>query len=82
MDLGVRLSLLAGLIFLTFLINLPFGYLRGKTRKLTLKWFMYVHLPIPIVFLMRTFAHLEVRYIPVFVAAAVMGQLLGGRLEP
>jgi hypothetical protein len=80
MGLGVKLALLAGLFFITFLINLPFGYLRSKTRKLTFKWFLYIHLPIPFIFLMRTLAQFDIRYIPVFVAAAIIGQLLGGRL--
>ena len=28
-------------------LNLPFGYLRMNTRKLSFMWFVYIHLPIP-----------------------------------
>ena len=35
----------AGIALLTLLINLPFGYMRKKTRKFSLKWFLCIHLP-------------------------------------
>jgi hypothetical protein len=63
------------------MLNLPFGHLRAKTKKLSLKWFLCIHLPIPIIFLGRFLSHLDFRYIPIFVVAAIIGQIWGGKLE-
>ena len=76
-----RLLLAIGIFFFTILINLPFGYLRKKTRKYSFKWFLCIHLPIPFIFLARVSSGLSFRYIPLFVFAAVAGQIVGGRLE-
>jgi hypothetical protein len=38
-------------------------------------------LPIPIIFLGRLFSHLDFRYVPIFLLAAVLGQVWGGKLE-
>jgi len=65
----------------TLLINLPFGHARAKTRKYSLRWFLYIHIPIPIIFVARTISHVEMKYIPIFAVAAVAGQVIGGRLE-
>ncbi|GAB4390179.1 MAG: hypothetical protein Kow0025_20440 [Thermodesulfovibrionales bacterium] len=78
---SARLGLILGLFLFTFLINLPFGYMRGRSRKGSLRWFLCIHLPIPLVFLGRTLSHLDIRFVPIFVVAAVAGQLWGGRLE-
>ncbi|MBI5103183.1 MAG: hypothetical protein HZB33_15310 [Nitrospirae bacterium] len=63
------------------MINLLFGYLRNRTRKYSLNWFLCIHLPIPLIFLARTFSHLGLSYIPLFVVAAVTGQILGGKMD-
>ena len=69
------------LFVFTLLINLPFGYARAKTKKYSFRWFLYIHAPIPIIFIVRTFSHIQLEYIPIFVVAAVIGQILGGKLE-
>lgn len=74
------MALLLGLFSFTFMINLPFGYLRSKTRKRSLNWFLCIHLPIPFIFLGRFLSHLDFRYVPLFVAAALIGQIWGGKL--
>ncbi|MEE8185588.1 MAG: hypothetical protein V3T96_04225 [Thermodesulfobacteriota bacterium] len=66
---------------LTLIINLPFGYLRVKTKKLSIQWFLYIHLPIPLIFVFRKTAGISYHAIPVFVMAAVAGQILGGRFR-
>ncbi|MBI5344986.1 MAG: hypothetical protein HZB83_06595 [Deltaproteobacteria bacterium] len=71
---------LAVLVLAAFILNLPFGYLRGKTKKFSFQWFLYIHLPIPAIFLMRTFAGIGITFVPVIAIGAVMGQFLGGRL--
>ncbi len=61
-------------------LNLPFGYLRGKTRKFSLMWFLYIHLPIPAIIVLRKYAGLGFTFVPVIAMGAILGQLLGGRL--
>jgi hypothetical protein len=70
-----------GIFVLTFVLNLFFGYFRAKTKKYSFSWFLYIHLPIPAVFLARTYSGLDYRFIPVFLFAAVIGQIAGGKLE-
>jgi len=65
----------------TLLINLPFGRARAKARKYSLRWFLYIHIPIPIIFVARTISHVGIKYIPIFAVAAIAGQIIGGRLE-
>jgi hypothetical protein len=66
---------------LAFIINIPFGYLRNKTQKFSARWFLYVHLSIPLIIAARLLSHTDYRYIPIFILAAVAGQILGGRIE-
>jgi len=81
MDWLIKSAIVIGLFSLTFMLNMPFGYLRGKTKRFSLKWFLYVHLPIPFVLLARILSNIDMTYIPLFVLASVIGQVWGGRLE-
>lgn len=75
------LAILAGLLIFTTLLNLPFGYLRTKTRKYSILWFLYIHLPIPFIIAMRLTFGFTWKAIPLLVAAALAGQLAGGRMR-
>ncbi|HMK57383.1 MAG TPA: hypothetical protein VK448_12165 [Dissulfurispiraceae bacterium] len=66
---------------LAFAVNIPFGYLRNRSRKFSFHWFLYVHISIPLIVGARLLSHTDYRFIPVFILAAVAGQYLGGRLE-
>ncbi|NOZ25817.1 MAG: hypothetical protein GXO94_06995 [Nitrospirae bacterium] len=81
MDTLPKIAIVTGLFFVTYLINLPFGSLRGRARKFSLKWFLYIHVPIPVIFLLRVLSHIEFRYVPIFVFAALVGQFHGGKLQ-
>jgi len=81
MDFNAKLALITGLFSLTFMLNMPFGYFRGKTKRYSFKWFLYIHIPIPFIFLARILSQLDIRYIPLFVLAAIIGQVWGGKLE-
>lgn len=81
MDFSSRIVHVAILFALTVLINLPFGYLRKGTKRFSFKWFLCIHVPIPFIFIARVLSHLDFRYIPLFVAAAVIGQLWGAKME-
>ena len=68
---------------LVFLINLPFGYWRASVRKLSRQWFLAVHIPVPVVILLRIYSGLGFKLIsfPVIVGAYFLGQFVGGRLR-
>jgi hypothetical protein len=63
-------------------LNLPFGAWRVRTRKLSLSWFLSIHLPIPFLFLLRRACGLAWPWIGLSLLCAVGAQLLGGRLWP
>lgn len=75
-DYTLKLLLLTLIIFI---INLPFGYLRAGTRKFSVKWFLYIHLPIPIIVLLRIYSDIgfAIYTYPLFVGAFFLGQLAG-----
>lgn len=81
MDFSNKLYAIIMLFVFTLLINLPFGYARARSKRYSFRWFLYIHVPIPIIFIARTISHIELRYIPVFAIAAIMGQIIGGKLE-
>jgi hypothetical protein len=64
-----------------FLVHIPFGYLRSRSKKYSLKWFMYIHIPIPFIILIRIITNTDYKFIPLFILAAVTGQFIGGKLE-
>lgn len=68
------------LLVFAFVINVPFGYFRARQRARSLNWFMYIHLPIPFVILTRSLVHLDYKFIPISLAASVLGQYVGGKL--
>ncbi len=64
-----------------FLLNLPLGYLREGKQKLSLAWFVYIHLSIPVIAYLRISNHVSAWAIPPFVACALLGQIAGGRMR-
>lgn len=65
----------------TFLLNLPFGWLRRNEKKFSFKWFLYIHLPIPLIIALRIWLHINPWFIPLIIAVAVAGQAIGARLK-
>jgi hypothetical protein len=65
------------------LVNVPFGYWRAGTRKLSLPWFVAVHAPVPIVVALRLAAGVAWRLsaFGVLAAAFFTGQYAGGALR-
>lgn len=72
---------MGSLIALTLAVNLPFGFLRSKAVRYSLRWFLYIHLPIPFIYLLRTLLAFSASVIPALVAAAVVGQICGGKIR-
>lgn len=58
-------------------LNVPFGAWRATTARLSARWFLAIHLPIPFVLLLRVTSGHSYRVIPLLVAATIVGQLLG-----
>jgi len=74
------------LVLTTFMIlclNVPFGYWRAHVKKLGLQWILAIHLPVPLVVLLRIIMHTGWHWITfiVFISAFFVGQLLGGLLQ-
>lgn len=61
------------------LVTLPFGFYRAYTRKLSLRWFLAIHIPVVLVFLARVEAHLSYAFIPFTCVTFATAQILGGR---
>ncbi len=67
---------------ITFFINLPFGYFRGSFKKLSFKWFLMIHLPVPFVVLVRHINHLHLTWglAPFLVGSFFLGQWIGRKI--
>jgi len=65
-------------------MNLPFGYWRGGLPKLSPRWFVAIHAPVPLAIGLRWMSGLPFRLVtlPLFVAAFFAGQFLGSSLRP
>lgn len=69
-------------VLLAVAINLPFGSYRTITRKFSLAWWLAIHLPIPLILVVRIFIFgLPVWTIPISLASAVAGQIWGGKFQ-
>ena len=72
---------LGALIALALLANVPLGYLRSRSRRLSWRWFVWVHASIPLIAACRILSHFSLTVAPCLVGAAVAGQLVGGRIR-
>lgn len=77
---SARLALVAAAVLI---LNVPFGFWRGGVRKFSLPWFVAVHAPVPLVYLVRLAAGVSwsLTILPVLVGAFFTGQFLGSRLR-
>ncbi|MCK5825813.1 MAG: hypothetical protein KAG93_02165 [Desulfuromusa sp.] len=76
-----QILLLVILLFFSFGSNLPLGYFRETSRKFSLRWFILIHVSIPFIIALRTVLGFSWYWIPLTLAGAVMGQVLGGRIR-
>lgn len=75
------LLFLAGLLLTAVIINIPLGFFRQAVEKFSFAWYFYVHISIPLILYLRTKAGFSWRFIPLTIIAAVVGQIIGGRLR-
>jgi hypothetical protein len=76
----VALVRIAAVLVIVALVTLPFGFYRAYTRKLSVRWFLAIHVPVPFVFLTRYEAGLSYWFIPFTFATCITVQILGSRL--
>ena len=72
---------LFGLILLAACINIPLGYLRQNCEKFSFGWYFYVHISIPIIIYLRVKSGYSWKFIPLTLGAAVVGQIIGGKIR-
>jgi hypothetical protein len=65
------------LVLIAVALNVPFGAYRATTERLSVRWFLAIHLPIPFIILLRLGSGYTYRVIPLMIAASVAGQFLG-----
>ncbi len=68
------------LILIVFLINIPFGYWRSKADRFSRQWMMAIHLPVPLVFLLRITSGFSWTVIPLLMLSFAAGQFIGGKI--
>jgi len=64
-----------------FVVNIPLGVWRERTKKFSWQWIVAIHASIPLIIALRIGLKLHPIAIPINIAAAVAGQLLGARPE-
>lgn len=65
------------LTIFAFIINLFFGVLRADARSFSLKWFLYIHIPVFILIPIRLKMNISNWYIPYFIVISLSGQYFG-----
>ncbi len=68
------------LALFALLVNIPFGILRAPCKKLSFKWFLYIHVSIPFIVLLRKYFGITWVVIPMTVTLAVLGQIIGAKI--
>jgi hypothetical protein len=78
---GGKMETLLAVLVITFLVNLPFGWLREGVKKFSPKWFIYVHFPIPFIVALRITLGIEWKFAPLLIFTAILGQWFGARMR-
>ena len=69
------------LILIVLLVNIPFGYWRCMTDRFSKQWMMAIHLPVPLVFLLRIMSGFSWVVIPLLMLSFATGQFIGGKIR-
>lgn len=70
-----------GVSAVSLLVNIPMGRMRERSKKFSWQWIAWVHASIPLIIALRIWLKLPLWAIPLNIAAAVVGQFVGGTLE-
>lgn len=63
----------------SFLINIPLGYIRENCPKFSFKWLFWIHASIPLIVYLRLVLHTSKLFIPAAIILAILGQIIGSR---
>jgi hypothetical protein len=68
---------------IVFLMNIPFGIWRDRSRKFSWQWILAIHLPVPMIIGLRLVSGLgfQLYTFPVMIGAFFLGQYAGGRIN-
>jgi len=66
---------------LAFLLNVPLGMWRAGAPKFSVKWFVAIHASVPFIAALRIFCDVSPWFIPLFLALAITGQIVGSRIR-
>lgn len=70
------------LALFVFIINIPFGYWRANVKKLSLQFYLAIHIPVAVIILFRVVngTGFELTTLYYTVPAFFLGQLSGSRI--
>ncbi len=79
MDFSIALFVVA---LVVFLLNIPFGYWRANVRKFSLQWVLAIHIPVPVIILLRIASGIGFHWFTylVLMAAFFLGQYSGQKI--
>jgi ABC-type glycerol-3-phosphate transport system permease component len=72
---------IVGLVVLVLIVSIPCGYIRQNFPKYSIMWWVLIHLPIPLIVLLRIKAGLNWHFIPLTLGSSVAGQIIGGAVN-
>ena len=72
---------IAAVSLLCLLVNIPMGMMRERSKKFSWQWILWIHASIPLIVALRIGLKLRLIAIPLNIAAAILGQFLGGLPE-
>ncbi len=78
----MRILILVAVVAAAFFLSLPCGRIRARYRKLSWQWFLFIHLPVPAIVVLRIYSGFGHEIFPLLFAACVAGQVLGGSRLP
>jgi hypothetical protein len=72
-------SLVIEVALLVFVFNIPFGYWRANVKKFSWQWALSIHIPVPIVILLRIYSGIGYHWAtyPFLVGGFFLGQYSG-----
>ena len=71
--------IIALLVFIVFIINIPFGFWRKSQKRFSVNWFLSIHIPVVISILLRYLCNIKFDwlYLLLFVLMFIAGQFSG-----
>ncbi len=62
-----------------FLLNIPFGFWRSREEKFSFRWFLFIHLPVPIILAVRSILGVKLIFplFVLFIFSYFLGQYVG-----